>query len=87
MARTVIALARYKAEHNAYPETVDALVPAYCDAIGMDPFGSEALVYHREEDGFILYSIGPDETDDAGRPKKPGNSPVRRGDIVWRRLK
>jgi hypothetical protein len=87
MARTVIALVRYKAEHETYPEAVDALVPEYCDAIETDPFVDEALVYRREKDGFVLYSVGPDETDNGGTPKRMGNSPARHGDIVWRRLK
>jgi hypothetical protein len=83
----VIALARYKAEHSAYPKTLDALVPEYSDGIEMDPFGNDALAYRREKDGFVLYSIGRDGVDNGGAPGKAAGPADGQSDTVWRRLK
>lgn len=63
-----LAAARYRLEHGAYPETLDALVPAYLDAVPEDPFDpGQPLRYRRTEMGAIVYSLGPNRTDYGGR--------------------
>lgn len=57
-----------------YPVTLAELVPRYCDGIPQDPFDGEPLRYRHLERGYVVYSIGPDETDDGG--KEP---PLRKG--------
>jgi len=44
-----------------------------------DPFSGEPLRYRPRPDGFVLYSIGQNRTDDAGQVSKAS----REGDIVW----
>jgi hypothetical protein len=87
VAEAVFALRLYKAEHREYPESLDALSPAFLQAVPTDPFTSKPLVYVRQEDGFLVYSMGLNGKDDGGlaeteeddRAVNPGTD-----DIAWR---
>ncbi len=63
-----IALRCYRLEQGHLPTTLAALVPGYLEEVPEDPFSGQPLVYRREFDGFLLYSWGPDERDDGGKP-------------------
>ena len=67
----------YKKEHGAFPRDLQALGAQ--DLV--DPFTGKPLVYRPEPNGFLLYSVGPDLTDDGGREY---DHKERKGDIVWR---
>jgi hypothetical protein len=63
------ALERYRLAHDAYPETLDALVPQFLAQIPPDLIGGRPLHYRRADGGkFLLYSVGWNETDDGGKP-------------------
>jgi len=63
------ALERYRLAHNAYPETLDVLVPQYLAQVPRDIIGGQPLHYRPTADGkFLLYSIGWNESDDGGNP-------------------
>jgi len=63
------ALERYRLARNAYPETLDPLVPQYLAQIPPDLIGGQPLHYRRTDDGkFLLYSVGWNEKDDGGQP-------------------
>jgi len=47
----------------------------------MDPFSGGPLLYRPKPDGFVLYSIGPDQKDNGGSPKQPKQETDY--DIVW----
>lgn len=70
--RIVCALAAYHARHVTYPDTLDALVPEFLDAIPSDPITGGEFMYRRldERDGdgrpYLLYSFGEDNDDDDG---------------------
>ena len=65
---TVLALRRWQLERGAYPKTLDELVAAkYLTALPADPYSAGPLVYRRDGDGFILYSVAADFVDDGGR--------------------
>ncbi len=65
---TIIAIQRYKAENNNWPENLGELKTAgLISAIPMDPYGDGSLVYQRRGDGFVLYSRGTDMEDDGGK--------------------
>jgi hypothetical protein len=54
----------------------------------MDPFSDKALIYKRINNDFILYSLGPNFTDDAGQVGKDSQGNTRRlwaynGDSVF----
>jgi len=66
---TTIAILRYKTETVRLPETLDQLVATgYLKELPMDPYSDGPLVYRRLDDGFTLYSFGPDFDDDGGTP-------------------
>lgn len=77
-ARLAIALKQYHREHGEYPDTLSSLVPMYLKALPQDPFTGDDFVYHREEEGFVVYSLGSDQVDDGGMPWRQ-----RTGDIIW----
>ncbi|HLV78928.1 MAG TPA: hypothetical protein VKT32_01565 [Chthonomonadaceae bacterium] len=85
LLRTEVALFRYHAVYDHYPDALAQLVPAYLPSVPDDPFGGGAnipLRYRVTGGGksFLLYSLGPDLRDDGGKPARyPGDQP---GDIV-----
>lgn len=83
-----IALERHWLRHRAYPERLDALVPAFLDRLPHDLFDGQPMRYRREGDGFVLWSIGFDGKDDNAGPlqygPKGGSVGEETGDLVWR---
>lgn len=81
---TVLAagLELYRADTDAYPESLDQLVPAYAPAAPEDPFTGRPFVYRPTGAGYTLYSAGPDMRDDGGNPaqdwREPGSDLVLR---------
>jgi hypothetical protein len=64
---TTLAIIRFKQSTGNYPESLDNLVvTGYLKQLPLDPFSDKALIYKRTEDNFILYSVGPNFTDDGG---------------------
>jgi hypothetical protein len=85
-AQIVCALERYHLAHGEYPATLDTLAPQFIEKIPHDIIGGQPLRYRRTEDGkFLLYSVGWNETDDAGQVafKKDGSFDREEGDWVW----
>ena len=65
-----LAVFRFKADTGQFPESVDKLVSSgYLQAVPNDPYSSSSLVYKLTEDGFKLYSVGKDFSDDDGMIK------------------
>jgi serine/threonine protein kinase len=71
-------LKRYKNEHGAYPESLTALTPEFMTEVPLDEFDGKPLRYRREDEGFILYSVGTNLVDDGGEDSRGA------GDYVWR---
>jgi len=68
---TAIAIERYRNEHGALPEALDALVPAFLDEVPIDPFDGAPLRYERLPVGYKVYTISYNGIDDGGEP--PGD--------------
>ena len=67
LARTAIALERYRLAHGEYPESLDALAPQFIAKLPHDVINGQPLHYRREANGqFVLYSVGWNEMDDGG---------------------
>ncbi|MBN2593247.1 MAG: hypothetical protein JXA81_07050 [Sedimentisphaerales bacterium] len=66
-ARTALAIERYRLASNKLPDKLADLVPAYLDAVQIDPFDGNKLRYKKLEVGFVVYSIGEDLIDDSGK--------------------
>jgi len=63
----VLAILRYKADTGQFPETLNELVSSnYLQDVPNDPYSSSSLVYNLTEDGFKLYSVGKNFSDDGG---------------------
>jgi hypothetical protein len=88
---TTLAILRYKKQTGKYPEQMDVLVKdGYLKEIPKDPYSSGSLVFKRTEEGFLLYSVGPNLTDDGGEPGWTdlsfyGPSPGMMGPLVDKR--
>jgi hypothetical protein len=98
LARTAIALERYRLANGNYPESLDALMPQFMEKIPHDTINGQPLHYRREASGqFVLYSVGWNETDDGGvvgykrrssdardETRSLGLPDYESGDLVWR---
>lgn len=83
-----IAIQRYRLDHSGqFPESLEALVPAYLAAVPKDAMDLQPIRYHRTSESFQLYSIGINGTDDGGSTiSLPGTKTkdfLERQDIVW----
>lgn len=65
--RVAAALALHYRATGQYPDDLTALVPNYLPAVPLDLFSSKPLIYKRMGDGYLLYSVGPNEIDDGGK--------------------
>jgi len=73
-AMVAIAVERYRlANGGSTPEDLDELIPQFLRSIPSDPFDGQPLRYKELPTGFVVYSIGPDRTDDGGiEPRQKG---------------
>lgn len=62
----LLAAERYRIEVGRLPDIIAALVPKYLSDPPTDPYNGEPLLFRREPDRFIVYSVGPDLSDDGG---------------------
>ncbi len=78
----MIALQRYRLQHERYPSTLNELVPQFLISLPRDPFSDAPYGYRlldptaaRADTGYVLYSFGLDDTDNSGTPhEKPYKS-------------
>jgi hypothetical protein len=87
-ARIASALERYRLAHNAYPDSLDALVPACIDEVPHDIMNGQPYHYRLRPDGtYLLYSVGWNQTDDGGKVVYKKDAPAqvdyKEGDWVW----
>ncbi len=86
-ARVAVALERHRLAHGQFPENLAALTPQFIAKLPHDVINGQPLKYRRTDDGgFILYSVGWNETDDGGNVvlTKGGGVDPKKGDWVWR---
>lgn len=67
LTKLAFALAQYRADHDSYPVTLADLVPKYVAEIPKDIFNDSDLHYTRQDDGYLLYSVGSNGRDDGGK--------------------
>jgi hypothetical protein len=85
---TVLALKQWRIEKGAYPSGLCELVrDGFLKAWPMDPYSDKSLVYRKTGDDFILYSVGPNFTDDGGQYGIDKHGQIRRwfgnGDTIF----
>lgn len=68
LLKTVLALEIYRRQHGSYPEKLSALVPDFMPEVPDDilELVPTPLKYRREGANALLWSVGPDGTDNAG---------------------
>lgn len=68
LARTAIAIEKYRIRNSRLPENLEELVPHYLTAVPRDPYrNGETLIYVKGEDfSYKIYSVGMDREDDGG---------------------
>jgi len=69
-----LALDIARAEHGQYPQNLESLMGRYIESLPVDPFSGKgkALIYRREGEGYVLYSVGWNLRDDGGRSSEDG---------------
>lgn len=84
-ATAALAAERYRLAEGNWPDRLDALVPRYLAAVPIDPFDGQPLRLRRLDDGLVIYSVGPDRADDAGKldRKGPGAAGTDFGFQLW----
>jgi hypothetical protein len=73
LARTALAVERYRLATGRLPDQLEDLVPQYLDRVATDPFAARPLRYERLERGYLIYSVGEDGDDDGGRERDSKN--------------
>jgi len=88
-ASIACALERYRLANGQFPQSLDALVPRFIAKLPHDLINGKPLKYRLSEDQrYVIYSVGWNETDDGGTvnqtPSKPGEAlELKSGDWVW----
>ena len=67
LTRVAAALAVYRTQSGAYPESLDQMTPAILPTLPLDPYGAAPLHYERRGEGYVLYSVFQNGVDDGGR--------------------
>jgi len=60
-------LAAYRQETRQYPVQLEQLVPKYLAKIPEDLFSGKPVRYRRKGQGYLLYSVGPNQKDNGGQ--------------------
>jgi hypothetical protein len=74
LARTALAVERYRRATGRLPGRLEELVPQYLDRVPADFFDGRPIRYERLARGYVVYSVGEDGRDDAGRERDRKNS-------------
>ena len=84
MARTALAVERYRLAHGRLPGQLDKLVPAFLDDVPRDPWNEWRPLSYRIKDNneFVVYSYGRDREDDHGE-EDPKRNWWNEGDITF----
>ena len=73
--RLLITHLLLRVHHLRYGSYPDSLHRMRLEELVIDPFSSKQLVYRREGERYLLYSVGEDGKDDGSR-RQPGEHPV-----------
>jgi hypothetical protein len=79
ITRAGLAVLQDKKVRGAFPQTLESLNLKDVS----DPFSDAPLLYRANSNGFILYSVGPDQKDNNGSPKEKKDKKETDWDIVW----
>ncbi|MEO1238029.1 MAG: hypothetical protein AAFX76_14700, partial [Planctomycetota bacterium] len=63
---TAAALAVHRARHEAYPVSLEELVPDVLETVPIDLYSGKPLLYERRGEGYLLYSVFEDGDPNGG---------------------
>jgi hypothetical protein len=66
LARITLLLEAYRIEQGEYPVSLDRLTPKYTKELPGDVYSDAFLIYRRDGERYLLYSVGPNGKDDSG---------------------
>jgi hypothetical protein len=75
-----LAMCRYRAAHNRFPDKLEELTPEFLAAVPRDPFDGKPIRLRQTDGSLVVYSIGPDMTDNGGTPL---DSTTKTGDVTF----
>jgi hypothetical protein len=81
VAMTAVAIERWRKGHgDKPPDALSVLVPGLLHSVPTDPFDGQPLRYKRLPQGYVVYSVRPNQRDDDGYEKPPRSQKVSRED-------
>jgi hypothetical protein len=83
VTQTALAVERYRLAEGHLPVSLDNLVPAFLEVVPIDPFDGQNLKYRKQETGFVVYSIGDDQTDQGGAERDSRKRDARGKPLPW----
>ena len=79
------AIRLYQSKNHKTPNKLEDLIPNPLNTLPQDPFTSLSFHYSNQSSEIVLYSFGPDTTDDhAQLLYDPTNGMMSQGDILVR---
>ncbi len=84
LTQLAFAQAEHRARRGSYPTKLADLVPKYVAHVPGDIFSDGDLHYRQTDDGYLLYSVGPNGKDDGGRNRddQPDDESLRACDDI-----
>ena len=83
LARINAALRLYQLKKNQWPSSLDELKPDYLTEIPKDVFSDMPFHWTMTSEGFVVYSVGPDTTDNSLQNLyDPTNGTMSKGDFA-----
>ena len=79
--RVLLALKACQTDTGKLPDSLEALVPDYIEAVPEDPFDGKPLKYSAEKK--VVYSVGVDLKDAGGVVEKPETPVMVLGQEYW----
>lgn len=80
---TALAVERYRLKNGRLPAALQDLVPEFTEAVPLDPYDGKPLRYRVDGNGYTVYSISINRTDDGGAELENGNKQYRLGDWIF----
>jgi hypothetical protein len=78
-ARLVIKVEKFRRANDRLPDALSELTLAAGDEVALDPFTGKRLLYARDSEAYVVYSVGRNSRDDGGKlwpePPPPGRLP------------
>jgi hypothetical protein len=72
----ILATERYRLKHDGrWPHALSDLLPEFLTQIPTDPYDRKPIRYRQNDNGIVIYSVGPDVGDNEGNLSPNGSEP------------